>query len=64
MEPTKQVDLTRLNRKQRRNIGTQTGNKIMGRNLPYVKSKWLSLEEFNKQREKEIADESHEQKES
>jgi hypothetical protein len=58
MESTKQVDLTRLNRKQRRNIGTQVGSKIMGRNLPYVKSKWLSLEEFNKQRAKEIAEET------
>ena len=30
----------------------------MGRNLPYVRSKWMSLEEFKKQREKEIDEEA------
>ena len=53
-EQTKTIDLTRLNRNERRRIGKQLRGKIMGRNLPYVRSKWVSLEEFKKQREKEI----------
>ena len=58
MEKNEQIDLTRLNRNERRRIGKQIRGKIMGRNLPYVRSKWVSLEEFKKQREKEIDEET------
>ena len=58
MEKEQQIDLTRLNRNERRRIGQQIRGKIMGRNLPYVRSKWMSLEEFKKQREKEIDEEA------
>lgn len=52
--PVKKVDLTRLNRSQRRQILKDIGLRISGRNLPYHKTEGVSLADFYTKREKEI----------
>lgn len=56
MEQNKEerVDLSRLNRRQRRAHGKAMGMKIPGRNLPYVKAVHGSWKEYNKLRDEEI----------
>ncbi len=65
-EPQKsqKVDITRLKRRERRNIGKQVGGKVYGRNLPYTKfvkdqttgkNQYISLEEFYALRKSELA---------
>ncbi len=64
-KPKEKIDITRLNRKERRNIGKQVGGKIFGRNLPYRKivpdparpgkGRYMPIAEFFAAREKEIA---------
>jgi len=66
-ESQEQIDITRLNRKERRNIGKQVKEKIYGRNLPYKKyvpdeqkqgkMRYMPISEFNMRREAEIATE-------
>jgi hypothetical protein len=56
---TKSVDISRLNRKERRNIGRQAKGKLMGRNMPYQKNLHHSVELFNKLRADEIEEETH-----
>lgn len=55
-EPTKgeKVDITRLPRSERRRIGKHIHGKVMGRNLPYVKDSYTTLENFNKIRKEEL----------
>lgn len=48
------IDLTRLNRHARRVNGAIMGEKIMGRNMPFVKKIHGTLENYNKIREEEI----------
>lgn len=58
MEETKQtLDLTRFNRKERRNIRKQTHLTIPGRNLPFVKKLHGTLEDYYAKRELEISKE-------
>lgn len=56
MPPTKQIDLTRLSRSERRRFLKQTGHKVPGRNLPFVKGAngIYTHKQFNEVREKEL----------
>lgn len=49
------VDVSRLNRAQRRNFKKRTGLKIMGRNIPYNQDVHKSWELYYKIRDEEIA---------
>ncbi len=50
----KKVDLTRLNRHARRVNGAIIGEKIPGRNLPFVKKIHGTVENYNNIRKEEI----------
>ncbi len=50
-------DLTRMNRKERRNFTKRTKLALPGRNLPFEKGKHKTLENFYKLREEEIQEE-------
>lgn len=52
------VDLSRLNREERRRIGERIKQKIVGRNLPYVQKIHGSYENYYKIRGEEIAQEN------
>lgn len=58
MTENSRVDLTRLNRKDRRRIGKRARGKILGRNLPFSRAAYGTLKNFNELREKEIAKEN------
>lgn len=60
-EPTKPIDLTRLNRAQRRMYQKNTGIKVQGRNLPFIKKLHGSYEAYYAKRAEEIKseEESH-----
>lgn len=57
-EKTERVDISRWNRKARRNAGQQMGGKLMGRNLPYIKTIHGSIENYNALRAKEVEEET------
>lgn len=48
------VDITRLNRTQRRDYQKKTGNKVFGRNLPYIKEIHGNISNYYTLREEEI----------
>lgn len=58
-----QIDITRLNRAERRRIGSRVHMPIHGRNLPFVKAIHKTVAEYNALRAKEIeADNQHDTK--
>lgn len=57
-ETKERVDVSRWNRKERRDIRKSAHITIPGRNLPYTKSSYGSIENFNKVRADEIASEN------
>lgn len=64
MTPTEEpkvetVDVTRWNRKQRRNFKKQSKINIPGRNMPYVQRVHGSIFEYNKIREQELLNDEH-----
>lgn len=56
------IDITRLNRHERRKFQKVTGVPVLGRNLPYIKDLHGSLEDYKAQRAKEIAQDQEEAK--
>ena len=55
-----QIDLTRLSRHERRQIGKLNGIKIPGRNMGFQKKLHGTIENFYKLREEEIVKETKE----
>ena len=53
------VDITLFNRKARRNLGKQMKGKILGRNLPFTKSTYGTIENYNHLREEELKEYEH-----
>lgn len=56
-ETSKKVDLTRLNRHERRSIQARNGIKIPGRNMPYIKKIHKCFADYYAKRDKEIENE-------
>lgn len=54
METKEQVDITRFNRKKRRELRQRIHITIPGRNLPFVKAIHKTIENFDAMRAKEI----------
>jgi len=56
--PSQIIDLTRLNRAQRRKKGSRIGGMMLpGRNMPFQKKLHGTIQQFNETRAKEIAEE-------